>query len=662
MRRPGLRGMFFFLGLTLTALGQRSILPAGPEDQGNLQRPSAQHASITRSTFQGEAFRRAIRVVTQIEPTNPWNVQFNIPMRGSVVQGDVLLATFYHRLIDSVGGEGFATFIFERASPPWIKSANRTITIASSEWTKTEIAFEALESYSPGLAQVNFQLGHEPQTIEIGGIEVLNYGKLKSLDELMSEIDSGPAYPGQEPEALWRQEAVERIEAIRKSDICVTVVDGLNKPIVGAAVRIRMKRHAYAFGSAVAAPRLLERSEDADRYRQVIVDSFNRVVIENNLKWPAFENERRRGINAVNWLLANNLEVRGHTVVWPGWSRVPKDVPALAARPPLLQQRINDRIVDVTREFAGKLVDWDVVNEPFTERDILDVFGDDEMIAWFDLAKENDPTAQLYLNDFGILAGTGTSSPHQDYYFETIKRLLEAGAPLEGIGMQGHVSGNLTSPNNLWRVLERFSEFNLPIQVTEFDVQALTPEIQADYLRDFMTLVFSHPKTVGIVMWGFWERNHWRPDAALFNADWSLRPHGEMWYQLVHGDWWTDETWMSDENGKIILRGFHGDYEIIVETETQSQSIEAKVGKSGLSTLEQLNEAAVRFSSGAVTFADGKLRIGLEGSETTGLKVETSADLREWRAAESALVPHQATLEIDVDMAMGSRFFRLRSN
>ena len=31
------------------------------------------------------------------------------------------------------------------------------------------------------------------------------------------------------------------------------------------------------------------------------------------------------------------------------------------------------------RTFAGKLVDWDVVNEPYSEHDIMDVLGDDEI-------------------------------------------------------------------------------------------------------------------------------------------------------------------------------------------------------------------------------------------------------------------------------------------
>ena len=83
-------------------------------------------------------------------------------------------------------------------------------------------------------------------------------------------------------------------------------------------------------------------------------------------------------------------------------------------------------------------------------------------------------------------------------------------------------------------VLDQFSEFGLPIELTEASFSLDDRELQADYMRDFLIATFSHPNVQGIMLWGFWEKRHWRPQAALIASDWSdLRPHGQAWMDLV---------------------------------------------------------------------------------------------------------------------------------
>lgn len=69
--------------------------------------------------------------------------------------------------------------------------------------------------------------------------------------------------------------------------------------------------------------------------------------------------------------------------------------------------------------------------------------------------------------------------------------------------------------------------------------------LQADYLRDVMTMAFSHPAMQAIVMWGFWEGRHWKPDAALYRKDWSTKPAGKVWEELVLAAEGWRETWAS---------------------------------------------------------------------------------------------------------------------
>ena len=103
------------------------------------------------------------------------------------------------------------------------------------------------------------------------------------------------------------------------------------------------------------------------------------------------------------------------------------------------------------------------------------------------------------------------------------------------------------------------------IKITEFDIAITQEAVQADYTRDFMTMVFSHPSVKGILSWGFWENRHWEPNAAMYTSDWSIKPNGIAYNDLVFNDWWTkDTTLISDANGQVSLNGFLGTYSYTV--------------------------------------------------------------------------------------------------
>jgi hypothetical protein len=84
-------------------------------------------------------------------------------------------------------------------------------------------------------------------------------------------------------------------------------------------------------------------------------------------------------------------------------------------------------------------------------------------------------------------------------------------------------------------------------------------------MHDFLTLVFSHPSTDAFLMWGFWDGAHWHADAPIFRQDWSLKPSGEVFLDLVFNEWWTDDVATTAANGVATIRGFKGQYEITVE-------------------------------------------------------------------------------------------------
>ncbi len=160
---------------------------------------------------------------------------------------------------------------------------------------------------------------------------------------------------------------------------------------------------------------------------------------------------------------------------------------------------------------------------------------------------------------------------------------MDNDAAPDGIGFMGHFGAtSLTPIEDLYKVFDRFAGLIPNLQCTELDVQVGNDEqLQADYLRDVMTISFSHPAFQAVVMWGFWEGRHWKPDAALYRKDWSIKPAGEVWKELVFSQWWTDETGKTDGNGTLGMRGFLGDYEISVKHGVKEKTLTLSLPATG---------------------------------------------------------------------------------
>jgi hypothetical protein len=159
--------------------------------------------------------------------------------------------------------------------------------------------------------------------------------------------------------------------------------------------------------------------------------------------------------------------------------------------------------------------------------------------------------------------------------------MKKSGAPIDGIGIQSHFGSDLPPPEQLLKVLDQFSQLGLPIESTELSLNIEDRALQADYLRDYMIACFSHPNVNGVMLWGFWEARHWRPQAALFARDWTPRPQWAAWQDLVQKQWKTDAQVSSDDQGIARVRGFCGDYDLHVAAGPKSASGKATLSRDG---------------------------------------------------------------------------------
>ncbi len=483
---------------------------------------------------------------------NTWDLQVSARNKYPCSTNDIMLIVFDGKMIYSKDetGKALINVVFERASSPYEKSVFQNIQL-SEEWKTYYIPFEAKNSFNPGEAQINFQVGFKPQKLQLKNIRFYNYQDRKKMTELPI---TRYTYDGREADAAWRKKANEQIDKYRKANISIAITDKKGNPKEDIEVEIEQTDHAFGFGTAVDAATFNLRKE----YRETLAQNFNKVVFENDLKWPQWENPHNKNemYKVLNWCNDNKIPVRGHVLVWPGWQWLPYHVKDVKDDPEKLKLKVNNHIEEEAGELKGKIAEWDVLNEPFTNTDLTDICGQEVMIDWFKKTEEADPKAVRYINDFSIIGGGATDKTHQDHYYNTIKYLVDNGAPIQGIGFQSHFGSHLTPPTKLWSVLDRYADFGLEMQVTEFDVDIQDDTLQADYTRDFLTAIFAYPKMKGVMIWGFWENRHWRPNAAMYKSDWTPKPNAIVWKELIYNTWWTKTT----ANNNTSIRGFMGNY------------------------------------------------------------------------------------------------------
>lgn len=395
-------------------------------------------------------------------------------------------------------------------------------------------------------------------------------------------------YPGQEPDAPWRARAAESIDRHRRGPLAIRVIGIDGQPVPGATVRIGQQRHLYPFGTAVVAQRVVNgprhlfdpdftevdheaRNADNAVYRKKLQSLFNYVVFENDLKWPFWSEPRHWTrpewtLEALQWLDRKDFLIKGHTLVWGSWRNTPDWLRQYESEPDELQDRILEHIADIGAATRDWVDHWDVLNEPMSHRDIIEIVGMEGVAEWFKKAREVMPGVKLIINDFDIVGNNG-SPGRQDRFYAFIGELLERGAPIDGIGFQSHFwSTRLTPPETIWATADRFATLGLPLYVTEFDMNFPDEKVQAAYTRDFLTAWFSHPKTAGFIMWGFWGGSHWFGEAgAMYRKNWDPKPNASVYKERVFADWWTDATATTPENGTARFRPFYGTHHITIE-------------------------------------------------------------------------------------------------
>jgi hypothetical protein len=124
--------------------------------------------------------------------------------------------------------------------------------------------------------------------------------------------------------------------------------------------------------------------------------------------------------------------------------------------------------------------------------------------------------------------------------YNKIKKMLDNGGPIHGVGFQSHQTLEEYTPAFMASMKENFARFaalGLQLAVTELDIRITTPTDQAEltkqgeYYREYLETCLAIPACRTFMIWGFTDKHSWIPgtfpgtsDALIFNSSYQPKP------------------------------------------------------------------------------------------------------------------------------------------
>ena len=387
----------------------------------------------------------------------------------------------------------------------------------------------------------------------------------------------------------WREAARQRIEQHRMARLAITVRDAQGAPLPEAAIEVTMRRHRFGFGALVGTTRWEDRptAADARRHLALVAERFNKVV--------TLPKAGDRGADlALDWLAERNIRVRGHYLMWapvqPERGRAGQPAEVFGLPVDKLPAEASDAQRAAIRQaafahmerllkFAGpRVAEWDAINHIANDVHVRfsDVLGPRIYAEVIQRARALAPHAEMWINEGNVLTGGQRLQKYRD----VIAELIAFGAKPDGIGFMSHFrDGELTAPEEIYRRLDTFAALVPNLQLTELDIDTPDEQRQAAFMRDVLTIAFSHPAVSGIVMWQVWGQG--AGHKTLWRADWTIKPAGQVWLDQVFKEWWTNTGGTTDREGRFAARGYLGDYEITVRAGGRTRTVRAQLGPAG---------------------------------------------------------------------------------
>ena len=228
----------------------------------------------------------------------------------------------------------------------------------------------------------------------------------------------------------------------------------------------------------------------------IIKKQFNSVTAEN--AWKPGEIHPKEGVwnfgladSIANFCRENGIKMRGHCLCWHSqfadWMFTDKK--GKPVKKEVFYERLRDHIHTVVNRYKDVVYAWDVVNEamaddgrpfefvdgkmvpasPYRQSRHFKLCGDEFIAKAFQFAREADPTGVLIYNDYSCV-----DNGKRERIYNMVKKMKDAGVPIDGIGMQGHYNIYFPDEEQLEKAINRFKEIVNIIHITELDLRTNT--------------------------------------------------------------------------------------------------------------------------------------------------------------------------------------------
>ncbi|NLG52166.1 MAG: hypothetical protein GX552_18810 [Chloroflexi bacterium] len=399
---------------------------------------------------------------------------------------------------------------------------------------------------------------------------------------------SGLQLPLSPRDISYWEKAEQAIEAHRCGAMLVRVVNAHGQPLPGVIVRYQQQKHSFRFG--------VHYPYHAEAYDRLQAAGINAATLW--LGWKYVEPER----GVYNWdyldrvwnpqaLHQRGLELTAHALNWfkPHWHVLPNYL--YDVTPDELAHLAYEHVSEIARHWHPYIQRFELVNEPFwAEADGVPMTTESMVRLCHASAlaiRDVNPAARLEIN-FAEVSRQPSYTVHPS---ELIAALDKAQVPYDTIGLQALENGySVTEPHAFYRTktfagiiqsLRQYAGFGKALHISALAVPSVPPTstpptgfklpygpwdevTQARYLDAAYTYLFAQPEVEGITWWSPVDgRLAFIAVGGLLRADLSPKPAYEALQQWIARHT-SDGLTRTDSEGKAVLRGYEGEYEITI--------------------------------------------------------------------------------------------------
>lgn len=315
-------------------------------------------------------------------------------------------------------------------------------------------------------------------------------------------------------------------------DVVVSKMVNIEAPVI-TGPSLKNAATNFSMGMAIRSDRL------SGKHNEVLVREFNNLTAEFEMKMDQiYKTEGNLDFTAsdiiVDYGIANDMDIHGHTLVWH--NSIPTWMNNFSGTDAEFETLVKDYITTVMQRYAGKVRSWDVVNEAVEDNtNVLrnSIFrmrmGDNFIAKCYQFARDADPNALLFYNDYNVTFDTGK----QAAMFAIVDDLISKNL-IDGVGAQMHISFNFPRRAQIQSVVDGTVSRGLLMHFAELDIRvnpnnditflteprAIAQQNKAKEVAEIYNAIPEANK-FALTLWGMRDSESWLPE-FWGQPDWGL--------------------------------------------------------------------------------------------------------------------------------------------